>query len=196
MPISPEQKAKYPADWKKISERIRFKRAGGHCECTGQCGLGDPQAHATRCRAPHGQYIRRSKSENQHWQYAEFVKGVYDSKFHEPIKVVLTTAHLDRDPTNNAEDNLLAMCQRCHLVYDKHQHQANARRTRLKAKGILLGGAEQEAVQFVTPPPAPPDVIKNEAELQRYEDEIAGIHEETVNLGTEPAPTEDYNPWT
>lgn len=35
MPIRPEQRAKYPADWKQISQRIRFERAKGRCEWCG-----------------------------------------------------------------------------------------------------------------------------------------------------------------
>jgi len=34
-------------------------------------------------------------------------------------RVVLTVAHLDRNPANNAESNLAALCQRCHLNYDR-----------------------------------------------------------------------------
>jgi 5-methylcytosine-specific restriction endonuclease McrA len=33
-------------------------------------------------------------------------------------KVILTIAHLDQTPENCAPDNLLALCQRCHLTYD------------------------------------------------------------------------------
>ena len=36
-------------------------------------------------------------------------------------KVILTISHLDRDPENwdVADDRLMAMCQRCHLNYDR-----------------------------------------------------------------------------
>jgi len=34
-------------------------------------------------------------------------------------KVFLQVAHLDQDPLNNEEDNLLAMCPKCHLNYDR-----------------------------------------------------------------------------
>ena len=37
-------------------------------------------------------------------------------------KVILTTAHLDHDITNNNLSNLMAMCQRCHLKYDSAHH--------------------------------------------------------------------------
>jgi len=37
--------------------------------------------------------------------------------------VVLTVAHLDHDPRNCERENLRAWCQRCHLIYDGHQHK-------------------------------------------------------------------------
>lgn len=43
-------------------------------------------------------------------------------------KVVLTVAHLDHNPTNCDEDNLRAMCQRCHLNYDAQLHAQNRRK--------------------------------------------------------------------
>ena len=38
--------------------------------------------------------------------------------------VILTVAHLDHNPANCDDDNLEAMCQRCHLRYDAHHHRA------------------------------------------------------------------------
>ncbi len=40
-------------------------------------------------------------------------------------KVILTVAHIDHDKTNNKFANLAALCQRCHLHHDRHQHAAN-----------------------------------------------------------------------
>jgi hypothetical protein len=37
-------------------------------------------------------------------------------------KVVLATAHLDHDPTNNRPRNLKALCQRCHMLHDRDEH--------------------------------------------------------------------------
>jgi hypothetical protein len=85
----------YPADWKDISARIRFERAQNVCECGGRCDRHDGACGA-RNRDPHP------------------VTG---------SRVVLTVAHLDHDPTHNKEDNLRAMCQRCHLAYDRVQHR-------------------------------------------------------------------------
>jgi hypothetical protein len=45
--------------------------------------------------------------------------------------VVLTTAHLDHDTTNNnAPGNLRALCQRCHLKHDQKLHLEHAAQTR------------------------------------------------------------------
>lgn len=40
--------------------------------------------------------------------------------------VVLTIAHLDHDSRNwdVRDERLMAMCQRCHLQYDRHRHTA------------------------------------------------------------------------
>lgn len=56
------------------------------------------------CRAPHGQPHPVTGSQ-----------------------VVLTTAHLDHNPANCADDNLRAWCQRCHLTYDAPHHARNRR---------------------------------------------------------------------
>lgn len=49
-------------------------------------------------------------------------------------KVVLTTAHIDHNNTNNARENLAALCQRCHLKHDHKQHMTNASKTRREKK--------------------------------------------------------------
>lgn len=48
----------------------------------------------------------------------------------EPSRVVLTIAHLDQDVTNNDPENLAALCQRCHLKWDRPWHLINAGLTR------------------------------------------------------------------
>ena len=39
------------------------------------------------------------------------------------VRVVLTISHRDHDPTNNDPANLRALCQRCHLRYDREQRR-------------------------------------------------------------------------
>lgn len=117
MPIRPENKARYPANWKEISERIRFNRAAGRCECEGECGRG---THSERCPNMHGQPAYGTGS-----------------------KVVLTTAHLDHVPENCDDKNLKAMCQGCHLHYDRDHHAETRARTKQagKAEGDLFAEA-------------------------------------------------------
>ncbi len=129
MPISREKKALYPKDWKAISKRIRFDRAGNRCECSGQCG-----EHADRrCNAPNGEVVHRRRGE----PWILLLGGPFEcrgTRWMPPVKIVLTVAHHpDPNPSNCADDNLLAACQRCHLLIDRHEHAANAKAT-LSAK--------------------------------------------------------------
>ena len=114
MPIRPENRARYPKDWKAISQRIRFDRAEGRCECEGECGLD----HAGRCVAMHAEAHPTTGS-----------------------KVVLTTAHL-ADPIEDCSDeNLRAMCQQCHNKYDAPMRQAGRRERAFADQGKLFGAA-------------------------------------------------------
>lgn len=129
----PMDRTKYPPDWNAISERIRFQRAGGKCEA---CGVPhgamivrstvDPARYLlvdetfVHC-TPDGRAIRLSEIPE------EFADGSY-------VRVVLTTAHLDHDPSNNDEANLKALCQRCHLKHDGAHHARNAARTRARKR--------------------------------------------------------------
>ena len=112
MPIKRENLGRYPKDWKVISHAIR-SRAGGRCECEGECGLHRTNPGPRRC-------------EEVHNTPAKWAKG----------KVILTVAHLDLQPENCDPKNLKAMCQRCHLRYDQKHHQQNAYQTRRKGKAI------------------------------------------------------------
>ena len=130
MPIRPENRNRYPADWKQISARIRAE-AGQVCEW---------------CGAPNGEMIRRgTRTCGTHvWRLAsdsayEDGRGddgstVADSNedtcdYRDPVRVVLTVAHLDHTPENCARENLRALCQRCHNRYD-----AAARRAGVEAR--------------------------------------------------------------
>lgn len=109
MPIRASERARYPANWRAISEKIRT-RAENRCE-------GSPKYPG--CRAENGQ--------------------------RHPITgsiVVLTVAHLNHDPSDCRDENLKAMCQRCHLTYDADHHAKNAARTRRaqKRNGELFNG--------------------------------------------------------
>jgi hypothetical protein len=55
------------------------------------------------------------------------------------VRIVLTVAHLNHDPRDNREENLKALCQWCHLNYDK-LHHAETRAVRKDAARPLLAG--------------------------------------------------------
>ncbi len=48
--------------------------------------------------------------------------------------MILTTAHLNHTPEDCSDDNLLAMCQGCHLHYDR-EHHAETRRASQRDPG-------------------------------------------------------------
>lgn len=138
MPIKPENKHLYPDDWREISRRIRHERARGRCECRGECGSdhtgGVPGPDWSRCDAPNGETIYRD-IETPHVWYSQL--GPLEEDEARAVKVVLTVAHLDHDPTNNDPGNLRAMCQLCHLRYDREHHAQTRARTRLAAQPVL-----------------------------------------------------------
>lgn len=114
MPFHPER---YPTDWKTISLRIRA-REGNRCKW---------------CGAPNGEQVYRNKIHSEIWitkldwkHKPPFLKGQYKK----PVRIVLTVAHLDHDTTNNTDDNLAALCQRCHLKHDGAIHAKHAAETR------------------------------------------------------------------
>lgn len=118
MPIRPENRHRYPPDWREISTAIK-DRAGWRCECAGECGRG----HVGRCPNRHGGPAYGTGS-----------------------TVVLTTAHLNHTPEDCDPANLRAMCQGCHLHYDRDHHRETAAATREAARAAagqdpLLGGS-------------------------------------------------------
>ena len=51
-------------------------------------------------------------------------------------KVVLATAHLGHNPSNNSPRNLKALCQRCHMLHDREEHRRR-RRIALRKRNAL-----------------------------------------------------------
>jgi hypothetical protein len=46
----------------------------------------------------------------------------------------MSVHHIDHDPPNVADSNLIALCARCHLLRDLPHHMANAAKTRRQRK--------------------------------------------------------------
>jgi hypothetical protein len=137
-PISPEKKALYPADWSEITREVR-ERDGRRCKWCGKPNRNEVEV------ASHGRWF-----DPESWwrdERGELVLTDPDPDEVTVIKVILTVAHLDHDPTNNGvpgcRPNLAALCQRCHLRHDRRQHTENARKTR--ARRIGQAGLFEEA---------------------------------------------------
>lgn len=117
MPISTETRRRYPTNWNEISDWVRFVRAGGRCECSGECGR--PDGHLgpdVRCRNRHGQ---------PRWGGAR-----------RQCTVILSTAHLNHVPEDDDPDEMLALCEGCHLAYDRQHHAATRRARQAEALGM------------------------------------------------------------
>lgn len=139
MPIRPEHRFFYPIDWPQLSAMIRFRRAGGRCE---------------NCKRPHGQTVfhlgdgRWWDREVGAWRdgrgrRVRVAVGAVDLLGRvRRTRVVLAAAHRDHDTSNNAGANLVAFCQRCHLIHDRPEHRRRRWLTlfRRKALGDLFRG--------------------------------------------------------
>lgn len=146
--------SRYPSDWQAISQRIR-ERAHNRCE---QCGV------------PNGTWIIRSSVDAARYIIFDNHLGCFTTPDHEAIrlseipaefegkeiKVVLTVHHVgvtkpdgtpgDRhDKMDCRDENLLALCQRCHFIadWDIHFEKAQAAR-RLKKQARIE--AEHQAL--------------------------------------------------
>ena len=153
VPIRPAMRWFYPIDWRELSNVIRFRRANGQCE---------------HCRRPHGRDVvhladgRWFDNDATIWRDSRGRRLVGLPAPPSPAlfaqlrlvelageaslavtRVCLACAHLDHDPGNNHARNLAALCQRCHLANDRHEHQRQRWSTlfRRRALGDLFGGA-------------------------------------------------------
>lgn len=113
--------SEYPADWKEISRRIRFERAKNQCE---QCGLVNG---AIIIRNKNGTYRHICGTEYD-WIRSKVRNGYSHASALKRLgftKVVLTVAHLNEDKHDVRDENLKALCQRCHLLLDLKKHIRN-----------------------------------------------------------------------
>jgi len=130
MPIKPENRGRYPADWPEIRERI-LARAGRRCEWPG-CGAW--HRALGYWRGERFVYLPRALRE------AGVDRPCTIAAVDGPLKIIriiLTIAHLDHQPENCDPANLRAWCQRHHLAYDAEHHARTAYATRLARANTL-----------------------------------------------------------
>jgi hypothetical protein len=131
MPITPENRPRYPANWREISLAVRAE-AGNRCE---KCGV--PNGALIRRGSYYGRavWIEAGASAYCPAWCAETGERIEDASADlcdypsPPVRIVLTVAHLDHQPENNVRANLRAWCQRCHNRHDA-AHRAGNRRAR------------------------------------------------------------------
>lgn len=144
MPIRPENRGRYPAEWPAISQAIR-DAAAHRCQ---RCGVPDRamiRRGATDSAGPLWRLAGSTAYENGF--SAETGEEVDDTgedtvDWGRPVTVILTVAHLDHTPENCDPDNLRAWCQRCHNGYDAPMRAAGLRqrrKARLAARDLFDG---------------------------------------------------------
>lgn len=131
MPIRASEKARYPKDWPAISRRIR-DRAGNCCEF---CSI---ENYALGARTKYGDWLPAQPINGEmpapgEWAWCGDGETTGRAKL-KVVKIVLTVAHLDHTPENVDDENLKALCQRCHLTYDAKHHAKNAAETRRRRR--------------------------------------------------------------
>jgi hypothetical protein len=126
-------KSKYPVNWPAISIQVRTE-AGMRCEW---CKVGNYAVGARDCA---GMWWSFDRIDNT----ADGVIARWFGRSPDIVRIVLTVAHLDHDPSNNRRSNLAALCQRCHLNHDRDQHMANAAATRERKRDVAIAATGQQ----------------------------------------------------
>ena len=134
VPIRPENKSRYPANWKsEIRPRIlkRATREGEDVPRCEECGVVDRDI-GYRDSADGGKFCSTlgMPDVGEDW-YGEKV-----------FQIILTIAHLSDEIEDCSDENLKALCQRCHNRLDAPKRAAGikARRRAQCAGGDLFQG--------------------------------------------------------
>lgn len=127
MPIRPENKGRYPANWLAIRKRI-LNRSAHRIEPEEGCV---PWPRCELCNVPDRMWIERTGPGIDDWALCMPSDG--------PL-VILTIAHLSEEIEDCSDENLRAWCQRCHNRYDAPRRAAGikARRRAECAAGDLF----------------------------------------------------------
>lgn len=133
MPIKPENKRRYPANWNEIRKRI-LDRAEHCCE---RCHINNyAEIFRGQCddfgtfMTADGHVYDATTGFNLGWRARD------DYCWHKSTRIVLTIAHLDHTPEHCEDENLQALCQRCHLLHDIDHHNETRRKTMRERKAI------------------------------------------------------------
>lgn len=130
---------KYPSNWKtEIVPQVKVRDNN----CCAFCGVknysvGYRQGSKFIVTAGNETHDKAGNGELSYKEARELVKHCNEFCEHNLIVIVLTVAHLNHDINDNDLSNLKALCQKCHLDYDKEHHKKNSRQTLKNKKGLL-----------------------------------------------------------
>jgi hypothetical protein len=159
MPIKSENADRYPADWPEIHRRI-CEREGYRCK---RCRAPDRERIARGAGRHAGTYMT-ADAELYDAETGELLAEQYrhsDFELDHMVTVVLTVAHLDQVIEHGDDDNLAALCQRCHLQHDRPFNLAKAWLTRHNRGAVDDLFGFDDAAQLLLPAPAPLTLIDN-----------------------------------
>lgn len=145
MPIAKEFRKFYGATWRNVTRPRILKRAGYKCE---QCQKPDrKQVWVYDVGMGAGQYwtFQVKPLVSQLWHYCIHGGGTGNFRLYKGedlarcrrIRVVLGVAHLNHKPGDDRDENLKALCQWCHLNYDKIHHRETRAARKDKARPLL-----------------------------------------------------------
>jgi hypothetical protein len=116
-----KKKDRYNRDWLAVSSDIRIRRANNRCEF---CGLEHGRLIHWK-KFGHDTYASQAELEQLEMLKAEGLMTYWQRLKALKLKqVCLTVAHLDHNERNDDPKNLLALCQWCHLSYDRADNAA------------------------------------------------------------------------
>jgi hypothetical protein len=152
--MSPMDRSLYPDEWAEIANEIKFDRAGGKCE---QCGVAhgalivrsdvdaarylvvdeETMIHFT----PDGQAVRLSEIPDEY--LSEKYVRVWLNVHHVGIDKPDGSPGSPHDKMDNRPENLLCLCQRCHLLADMGTHVPKRKATMKQKRIARLGDGGQ-----------------------------------------------------
>lgn len=137
MPIRPELRKFYGKEWQTIIRPRILARAKNRCE---QCRVPNAVGHRIIHRGPEGMWRLTDAGASWHRNHGGLTTFEPLWTLTHTVRIVLTVAHLNHVAGEDRDDNLKALCQWCHLNYDRLHHK-ETRCTRKDAARPLLAGA-------------------------------------------------------
>jgi len=129
MPIRPELRHHYGAEWQALARDLKAAAAW-------RCQHGGRGA---------GEWVFKADADPA--QLALFARAAGDPHALK-YRVILTVAHLNHRPGDNRRENLRVWCQACHLAHDVQEHVRNAQATRVRREAAAHRAVGQTDLAF------------------------------------------------